>query len=506
MNEIRFRNHFSIVAETLGKGLVWIVIFSFQNILELIELLSDVNSNKDDLISILIFMGIVVAITLIMVVSSLIVWYKTTYIITDSAFNIERNIITHTKNSYKIENISNINIERNFFEMIIGTSRLKIDSDNLTTADSTDIEIVLKKDYAEQLKEFLLKRIDELKNDHDEISSSIESSNCDVQKIEVENDSVDYTKDNVFQIILHGLCSTSILGTTLIAFAICATITTFLERFLPEELWEGSLVVIILIGIYLLSYLIIMFTEGLFKFYNFKAGRKGEYIYVSYGLFRKFNFSIPVSRISGIIIKQTLTGRLFRRYSVDIINVGMGDEKEEFGSCVILASKKDRMYEKIRILLPEFADVNLDKVERQPARVLCKEIVEWLVFSGILAVVALVVDRVFIGIRIYIIVVYLILRMLSLMLIILSYCVKGTYMGDDEIVYVNGSLAREITAIKNRKIQYITLNSTPITRRMGIVSAHIRILSGGLLGSIKVIPYCKTEKWDEFISEKYLIR
>lgn len=48
--------------------------------------------------------------------------------------------------------ISNINLEQNLFEMIMGTYTLKIDTSSLTTADNTDLEFVLKKEQAYWVK------------------------------------------------------------------------------------------------------------------------------------------------------------------------------------------------------------------------------------------------------------------------------------------------------------------------------------------------------------------
>ena len=74
----------------------------------------------------------------------------------------ERQAISESKAQYDLldeqilslnSEIANINIEQNIFERIISTCKVKIDTDSRSTADETDIEIVLKKDIANEMKE-----------------------------------------------------------------------------------------------------------------------------------------------------------------------------------------------------------------------------------------------------------------------------------------------------------------------------------------------------------------
>ena len=52
---------------------------------------------------------------------------------------VKKNAIFYRKNTYEIKNISNINLEQNMLERIMGTYKIKIDIDSLSTSEVTDI-------------------------------------------------------------------------------------------------------------------------------------------------------------------------------------------------------------------------------------------------------------------------------------------------------------------------------------------------------------------------------
>ena len=85
------------------------------------------------------------AILILDAIYNLLVWRKTYISIQDGTIVLERNTINKKINTFGIKNIANINIEQNIFERIISTCKVKIDTDSRSTADETDIEIVLKK-------------------------------------------------------------------------------------------------------------------------------------------------------------------------------------------------------------------------------------------------------------------------------------------------------------------------------------------------------------------------
>ena len=140
----KFRNHISVVAEEVWGSILALLILVFvQGLPELAE------TSADDL-SFLADKGlwIVLGLTVILAVligNRLLVWARTYIYLEDNAIVIEKNTVNKKKNTIGIKNISNINLERNLFEMLVGTCKVKLDTNSLSTADKTDVKIVLKK-------------------------------------------------------------------------------------------------------------------------------------------------------------------------------------------------------------------------------------------------------------------------------------------------------------------------------------------------------------------------
>ena len=101
---------------------------------------------------VLLLIGAIAACILLAFAWHYIIWSRTYISIQDNALVLEKNTLNRKKNTIGISSISNINLEQNLFEMALGTCKLKLDTNSLTTADQTDVNIVLKKEYLDTLK------------------------------------------------------------------------------------------------------------------------------------------------------------------------------------------------------------------------------------------------------------------------------------------------------------------------------------------------------------------
>ena len=73
-------------------------------------------------------------------------------------------------------------------------------------------------------------------------------------------------------------------------------------------------------------------VKDFIRYYDFRAKRRGDKIYIKYGFLKKMEYTIPVDKIQALKIRQSFVARIFRKYMAEIVNVGMGDEKEEQNS------------------------------------------------------------------------------------------------------------------------------------------------------------------------------
>ena len=105
----------------------------------------------------------VVLITLIVLGTQFLRWRKTWIILEDNLVIIERNTLKRSKNTIAIENISAVNMERNLFERMAGTYRIKLDTSSMTTAGKTDVSMVFRTDIAIAFRKTLIDRINMVK-------------------------------------------------------------------------------------------------------------------------------------------------------------------------------------------------------------------------------------------------------------------------------------------------------------------------------------------------------
>ena len=154
MKKEKFRCHPSIILEktfVFVLLLIFIIIYNFDDVKKLIES----GMTKKIVINITI-----ITIFIFVLIYNIVIW-KTTFIsIENDTIVVKKNAIFYRKNTYGIKNISNINLEQNMLERMIGTYKIKIDTDSLSTANETDMKIILSKKKAQQFKNRVLQLMD----------------------------------------------------------------------------------------------------------------------------------------------------------------------------------------------------------------------------------------------------------------------------------------------------------------------------------------------------------
>ena len=117
VNNIRFRNHISIVIERLGRAILILGAVFVGNLLpELDTIVENLGNLKENLMIVLLASGGILAILALLLIWQVIVWSKTYISIQDQTIVIEQNTLNRKKNTIGIKNISNVNTEQNLFE------------------------------------------------------------------------------------------------------------------------------------------------------------------------------------------------------------------------------------------------------------------------------------------------------------------------------------------------------------------------------------------------------
>lgn len=479
-NSMRFRNHPSVILENSLKTLGTIVAIF---ILNFISEIGESGIQFVDVLFLLAFLAI--AIGLIIGIHA-IIWSRTYIIIEDNMLIVERNTLNKKRNTIGLKTISNINLEQNVLEMLLGTCKVKLDTNSLSTADQTDVNIVLKRKEAEEFRSIVLAKV-EGQNEH------VLGRECVEQTEETLDLDAATITGELGDIILHGLFSIRIsslvmfLGLLAVQIALLHSLgTDNVEEVFSELL--GSFVTLIWFCM-VIGWSIV---KEFFKYLNFKIERKKDKVFLNYGLFKKIAYSVPVDKINGIRLTQTPIARMAKRYMVEIINVGMDDNENEVNTFFLPYSKVEQIKEQLHILIPEFDGALEIKEEKQPKEIWLLSI-PWLTLYLVLCIVAYSLVGHYTSdapIKNGVWIVAALLLLCRIIYKVAGFLTKGIKVDEKYLKIVDGSFAKRMLFVKYDKIQYITGKQCIIAKKFHIQKGSISLLAS-MKNRMHTLPYFK---------------
>ena len=477
----RFRNHISIVAEQLGRGLWFVGAVAVggvvQNVREAAQL-AQLGREAGGAV----LQGLLVALVflVILVAWQVLVWARIFISIDGTTLVIERNTLNRKVNTIGIGNISNVNTEQNLFEMLVGTCKIKIDTNSLSTADSTDVKIVLKKREAEAFCARITRIMEELAGG--QAMAPQEDPGMEPGRETLSSAGVlEGTKGaSLGAMLVHGFYQASFISVGIVLLCLLGAGVTAADSLSQGNLGKSMAEMLLGAAVVLLIFVSAVWDliKGFIQYYDFKVLRREDKLYISYGLLKKVRYTIPVDKINALKITQSIQGRLTGRWMAEIINVGMGDDQEDRKSFLLLYDKKDRNAQRIRELLPEFADAMEGEPERSPRRVWGIWAVGLLVWAGALLVGAFGAAVMVFG--------------WSLLMRVFAYRTAGMCVKGDFLILSQGYLGRRSLAIRFGKIQYLRLKQNALARRWKMAKGQVYLLAGSSDRSHK-IPYFREE-------------
>ena len=477
---IRFRNHISIVAEQTWRNLVFL---AFILIGGFARPLADMASAVSDMSDIgwnpaLAAAAAVLFLLLLYIGWRILVWSRTYISVQDNTLVIERNTLNRSKHTIGISNISNINTEQNLFEMLLGTCKLKLDTNSLSTANKTDVMIVLKKKDAEAFRTYLLSFLEE---------ENIETG---------EDNEAGYSEEYVSRaqagdIVAHGFFSINLFSILVLAGCLTGAAAGIHE--LIEDGFSGRGIVSLLISCLLLVSMSASafwdVIKGFIRYYDFRVFRKNDKLYIRYGLLKKSSYTIPVHKIHALKLNQTLAARIAGRYMAEIVNVGMGDDEGEKNSFLLLYCKQDQLQKSLRKLLPEYADDLTFSFSRQPKSVWIAWICPLLLYLGILAAAFASAWFWLPGFRFWVTAALILGILLAPLILFLRYQTAGMKLQPDFLLTSSGYCRRSILMVPIHQIQFVEMIQNPLARFTGIQKGQIHLLASAL-NQVHTIPYC----------------
>ena len=502
MNENRkFRNHISVVLEQTAGALAAIAVLVVTQLLEHLDeiLKADLSFLTEK--GALIVPGVILLLAAA-VIAQVLVWRKTYISIEDNAVVIEKGSVNKQKNTIGIRNISNINLEQNLIEMLFGTCKVKLDTNSRSTADSTDVKIVLKKADALWFRQEVARRIEAagslpgLQKPENEAGRGQECA---------EDEEYDVRAD-LGDVLRHGIFSISAVSVVIFILALAGTVFSMVETVRNADLLgtaAGGAAGIAVAALIALSSLWDT-VKDFVRYYDFRAKRREDKIYIQYGFFKKVEYTIPVDKIQALKIRQSMVARIGRRYMAEIINVGMGDDQEEKNSFLILYCAENELRHQLRLLLPEYADTPDIRTEQMPASVWAAWSIPFGIFAACTfaaaAAAAFVVPEKYIrflwlGAAAVVIV--------TLLCMLLRYRTAGTGADRRILKTAGGYFGRQYLCVPFRNIQYVEFSSNPAARANGISRGTMHLLASSA-DAAQGIPYSGREK-EEMIKERMLV-
>lgn len=468
MEKFRSRCHFSIIFQSIWQFWAVILIFLLQQLDSLVELFRDFDFSevpKDGLLA----LGGLILISAVIFIWQFLRWKKTWIILNDNLIILERKTLNKVKKTIALETVSTVNIEQNLFDRIVGTCRIKIDTNSMTTANETDINILLKKDKATLFKNLVMELIDQPK-----------AQTAGPHPVQEEKKVYSASATDLFLHWVYTIPITSLLIVIgCIAFAIFYIGANSVEVLLLEIF--GSFLAAALIFIGALVNVIKQFVN----YYNFTIYRDGDDIHIKHGLIKLREYTVPVNKINAITIDQAPVARLLGKYAVKVSTVGIGDNKNE-NAYLSMAMSKEQMVLQMNEILPEYSFehmLNVNPEEKVGMKVRLLQSIKWhILLLGIATVLYLGdlpiwVSLIPVGLDVFINLLY-----------ILSHKAAGFNFTDSGVILAFGFFGRHFTLCNYGKMEYIQLDQHPAARINGVYRGMLHMLNHPV-----DLPYVKRE-------------
>lgn len=434
-----------IVIDNTLKLTFLVLVLLVTNLAVILNKIRSLNFNLD--VNIIIFGGIFIFV-LMTVIINMIKWNITYISYSNKKIRVYKNIVIKDMVEFSIKNISAIVMEESFIDKIFKVCRLKIYTYGVNNY-SSDLEIVYNKEKCLKLRDEILYDLNE------NLDYQLESDKCDI-KIDFKN------------VVLHSLFNLPFTQIFVIINAILIIFFSVNESSSIKEAFTNLLgELIAIIGI--LIPVLYNFLKSIVTFYGLKLDRNGDFLHVKYGFLSTKTYIIPISKIRGIILKETILSRMFNYVSVNIICPGITDNKNELKIILPMIKKKNVNELISRILYDKNYNIGSTHIY-QP-----KEAINSIVFYTLIA------NAVILPVLIY----YKILNayilsvlIFSFVFIILAYYSKRIQVYDTYFTILTGVFVKKKVIIKYKDVKYFKIRKDPILAKYGINIIDVYITSG----------------------------
>lgn len=364
-----YRSHFSIILANAAK---WYSVLFFILLAQLENIVTDlIRADQGQPVDLLVVVGVAlgsIGLLLVLLGVSYLQWKKTRLILDQDDLILEKKFFYSKKFTVPIRSIATINLQQNLFMRVFSLYRVKIDIHSAALADKPDFNLMFKEDIAQEIKAYLEEKIIGIKaaSDPAAVAAPVEDG---VPPAHEPNFEMTFTLSDL---IMHALVHQGFLVRLLsilasLAVGLTTLLTLFMENrqqevllqrlyaALPLQQWPLLLALLAAaLAAMIVVLILISAVWNALTYHDFRISRSASHLSVTYGLFNRKTYSMPVGRVSAIILRQTLLERMTHRYALEAANVGMGDEEKEV-SLLCLSLPRKRLLTVLEQILPEYA-------------------------------------------------------------------------------------------------------------------------------------------------------
>ncbi len=393
---------------------------------------------------------IALAVCLVFAVWSFIRWRKTVFYIDDGYLVVERNTLMRRVSRVPLGSISTVNLERNLFERIVGTAKIKLDINSAVTANSTDFVFVLRLDKAKVFESELV---------------SFKSEKSGDETVNKHNLICSFSFSQALRDVVLGQSLMQILPS---AASIGYSVYT--------GLWSAAAIFIVF------GWIVSMLMQFV-SACGFRIEKNEDAFFITSGLIKKKNYSFSSDKVNAVIIRRPMLARLFGLYRAEVVVVGLGNDKNETSQICLLV-KKTELERIVAECAPDF--VCSVKPERSHRAGLIASV-------GFYAVLFMVIGAALIQVHPALCAAA---GTVGIVLGVLSRNGKKLAADGSVFSYSHGIFSLTYVAFRYNAIQTAKLCTNPLLKRMGAGKIRVSILGSSAV-SVHTTGWFDLKRYDE---------
>ncbi|MBD7912224.1 PH domain-containing protein [Clostridium cibarium] len=428
-----------------------------------------------------LFIGIAVVLVGIIAVA-IKKWLNTEFYLNDNMLVYKTGIFERSKQEIPFNKINTIDIGKTLLDRIFDICTVKIDSGSAVEKKS-EFKIKLQYVLAENLRDNILKG----------------KNNINIEKFEENKKGEPIERIiTIKEIIIYAVTKSKLgwaIGGCFALFNFTDNVKGFVKTSVVKDLSQSinisdsflenrTSLIIIIICMIVIAYIIVILLSIIYeivKLYQFSIKVQNKNFSISYGMFSKKEYSIPIEKIHALKYKQGMLQQLLGIYTLEVITIGYGDERNEKAILYPIANDKFNK-EFLGKILPEM--IFLGKVNKPP-----KSSIKRFIFLRVITTLIILILLYFIikaipsELKLGIIV---IITLINILLGYFNY--KNTSLGVTKkiILASSGSLTKTTTLIKQSSIQSIEKTENPFQRKDKVCDYKIDIYSNNLAEAVEV--------------------